>query len=271
MNNAERRLQEVEERLKNFEAPEPPASLLESIQVEIPEDLGGQTHAPDAPAHRRFLKLAASLAVVAVGGVLGYRLLEEGPAPGDVVTPEVPIAELEPLRTPGKAEIEGLSTIGSLDLELGETKSASGGPIPSPAREDSITVTSESPLVDEVKLSSGRSVGRTEVEEIPSTPAGSAEPASGVRNELGEVFPSRGEADEDAARRRKELLSRLHELEQRKRDGRDSAAPALPKPKAKRVPIPDLSEAVLLAPPAVADEVSVLEDASHLGYNRQVV
>ncbi|MCZ6506710.1 MAG: von Willebrand factor type A domain-containing protein [Acidobacteria bacterium] len=46
-------------------------------------------------------------------------------------------------------------------------------------------------------------------------------------------------------------------------------APALPKP-AKRVPIPDLIEAVPLAPPAVADKVSVLEDASHLGYNRQV-
>ncbi|MCZ6725999.1 MAG: von Willebrand factor type A domain-containing protein [Acidobacteria bacterium] len=36
------------------------------------------------------------------------------------------------------------------------------------------------------------------------------------------------------------------------------------------MPIPDLIEAVPLAPPAVTDKVSVLEDASHLGYNRQV-
>jgi Ca-activated chloride channel family protein len=119
VNNAERRLQEVEERLKSFEAPEPPASLLESIQAEIPEDLAGTTTAPDVPFSRRFLKLAASLAVIAVGGVLGYRLLEEGPAPGDALAPEVPIEtsevvieapglpieEKESEKTPSKAEM----------------------------------------------------------------------------------------------------------------------------------------------------------------------
>lgn len=82
--NTERRLQEIEQRLRDFEAPEAPPSLIESIQAEIPAELGSSGGGA-RPGRRGLYRLAASLAVVAVGGLLGYRLLQDGPQPGDAV------------------------------------------------------------------------------------------------------------------------------------------------------------------------------------------
>ena len=105
VNKAERRLQEVEDRLEGFEAPQPPEGLLESIQAEIPTELGTSGGSGSSALGRRtWFRLAASLAVVAVGGTLGYRLLQDGPQPGDVtptVDPSTPVVELgEQLPTP---------------------------------------------------------------------------------------------------------------------------------------------------------------------------
>ena len=68
MNNAERRLQEIEERLEAVEAPEPPADLLASIQEEIPEDLGGEIRGRGSadPLHHVLLQ---GLELAAVDGI----------------------------------------------------------------------------------------------------------------------------------------------------------------------------------------------------------
>jgi Ca-activated chloride channel family protein len=105
VNNAERRLDEVEERLRSLEAPEPPPHLLESLVEEIPEDLGiDERGAHRGPARwNRWRLLAASLAVVTVGGVLGYRLLEEEPFEQGLASPGID----EP-RPTGPDTVEGV-------------------------------------------------------------------------------------------------------------------------------------------------------------------
>ncbi len=46
MKNAERRFEEVEERLRSVEAPEPPPHLLESLVEEIPDESGAARAEP---------------------------------------------------------------------------------------------------------------------------------------------------------------------------------------------------------------------------------
>jgi len=105
MNVTERRLKAVEERLESFEASEPPEGLLESLQTEIPEDLGRSGGDSSRVSGSRYLKLAASLAVVAIGGALGYRMLQDGPTPGDLVSTPAAIPEVETQPDPIKAEL----------------------------------------------------------------------------------------------------------------------------------------------------------------------
>lgn len=88
MNHAERQLREVEERLEAVEAPAAPDGLLKKLQAEIPEELGGSGGSVERRSTQRWRLLAASLAVVAVGGALGYRLLQEGPSLGPPVGDE---------------------------------------------------------------------------------------------------------------------------------------------------------------------------------------
>lgn len=87
VNRAERRLEDVEERMAGFGAPEPPEDLLAKIQAEIPVVLvaeergaGSGTSAPSGSAVHRWRLLAASLAMVSLVGLFGYRLLRQGPA-----------------------------------------------------------------------------------------------------------------------------------------------------------------------------------------------
>jgi Ca-activated chloride channel family protein len=121
VNNAERRVHEIEERLERFEAPEPPAGLIASIQAEIPGELGAVDSAP-GPGRRNWYRLAASLAVLTVGGMLGYRLLHEGPQPGETV----------PGDQSAGARLSG-AELSPPPAELGERVSAAPEPSPSGA------------------------------------------------------------------------------------------------------------------------------------------
>jgi Ca-activated chloride channel homolog len=201
VNQAERKLRAVEDQLEAVEATEPPAGLLEAIQDEIPAELGAPASAgSNLPAHRWRL-LAASLAMVAVGGVLGYRLLEEGPAPGDVIEPGTPVDhfavgggddEIGAVVPPdGAPDPDGATATQPHALKRrvepvgGEGSKSRGAAVPVPGStpegpremggrqdaaatgtEDLITITSELPLLDESKASAGLS--REELDRIPT-------------------------------------------------------------------------------------------------------
>ena len=75
------RRRELERELADVPTPQPPAGLLDEIRNEIPADLraGLPAPAPRAPWHQRpLLRLAASLAAVAVGLSIALQVIESG-------------------------------------------------------------------------------------------------------------------------------------------------------------------------------------------------
>ena len=67
-----------------------------------------------------------------------------------------------------KAELEGFSTVDYPNVVINVGRNTSIEVTLSPAVEEVITVTSESPLLDERRISTGTTVGQTELEKIPT-------------------------------------------------------------------------------------------------------
>lgn len=74
------RSEEIEERLRSAPA-EPPADLVEAIKAEIPgaEELFDEPSEPPRPSWTAWRWVAASTLIAVVGGVVGYRVLEDPP------------------------------------------------------------------------------------------------------------------------------------------------------------------------------------------------
>lgn len=231
MNNAERRLHEIEERLERLEAPEPPPELLASIQEEIPPHLG-EGSAPAQPAAGwRWRRLAASLAVLAVGGLLGYKLFVDGPSPADSVGAEAPEAPprgvvepsepgdptrrtADPVVDPTVAEPAATVQPRRLDEPVARQKFPGGSsPAARPVRElgedvaqsgaangvseqaaETVVVTSESPLLDrrEVEVGEASPAPRSEPEPVRSD---DVQASAQVGRENREIKRMRAEAE----------------------------------------------------------------------------
>jgi hypothetical protein len=141
----------------------------------------------------RIVAVAAVLALVGVGAasaqlqsgnLYGNVLDEQGaPLPGVTVTlsgqgaPQVQVTNaqgqfrflgLSPGEYSLKAELEGFSTIEYPTIVIGVGRNTEITVTLSAAVEDVITVTAESPLLDERKISTGATLTSTELEKIPS-------------------------------------------------------------------------------------------------------
>ena len=113
MNNNE--LKRIEERLIPPAAPEPPEGLLESIQNEIPDHLHlVEERSESTLSPRRLRLIAASMAVVVLGGFLAFKVwrepmysmrpLDSREAPsGRTVTETAPVDRALSMETDGKA------------------------------------------------------------------------------------------------------------------------------------------------------------------------
>jgi len=141
----------------------------------------------------RIVAVAAVLALVGVGAVsaqlqsgnlYGSVLDEQGaPLPGVTVTltgqgaPQVQVTNaqgqfrflgLGPGEYSLKAELEGFSTIEYPSISINVGRNTEISVTLSAAVEDVITVTAESPLLDERKISTGATISHSELEKIPS-------------------------------------------------------------------------------------------------------
>ena len=108
LNRTDRRKLEVE--LRSLPTPPPPADLLDRLKAEIPESLGAANDVdeaatapaasrPDAPSRRWPLRLAASLALAVLGGLVAWQVDERfAPTPPRAAgaRPEVAAEASEP-------------------------------------------------------------------------------------------------------------------------------------------------------------------------------
>jgi len=235
VSHAERRLREVEERLRDVEAPGPPPRLLESLVREIPETLGaGEEAAPGGASRwRRWRLLAASLAVVVAGGALGYRLLREAPVERSVEPRSAEPRSVEPAAPRAEAPVPGSDQPRGVDDAPG-TAAPTG-------------------RVDAVEVLPGDEGGKRVVAPGPPIPAAPA--PEEVREEnvaAGDAGQGTREIGERAGdpldRAREQLRDRLSALAAE--GGLERAAPSPPAaaPPAAAV---EASPEVPLAPPAV--------------------
>ncbi|MFL6202128.1 MAG: von Willebrand factor type A domain-containing protein [Thermoanaerobaculia bacterium] len=204
---------EIARRLAEPLDAEPPEGLLDRIKAEIPPAVeigsrtsGGEVRPFPLPAQRqseprrqRFL-IAATLAVMVLGGMLAWKLQfrslakEEmevaepvtsqaypaGPE-GDAAYPPPPsAAPPPPARKPAPAQpqagsetaqlqkdMEALGYVGSRDESMPPAAPAAPVEVPESYSEE-ITVAGESPLMDERRMSTGATVSKTELEKVPS-------------------------------------------------------------------------------------------------------
>ncbi|HLF56407.1 MAG TPA: hypothetical protein VI942_06130, partial [Thermoanaerobaculia bacterium] len=107
---------ELERELRELPAPSPPAGLLDAIRREIPAELapakdepGGGAATPTPWRRRPLFRLAASLAVVAIGLALALRVGER-PAPSDTPSSKTVRIESAPLAPAETVEASSASS-----------------------------------------------------------------------------------------------------------------------------------------------------------------
>jgi hypothetical protein len=195
---------EIARKLAEREPLEPPAGLLEKIKGEIPPTLPVGVPQPAArrpsPPPRRWL-IAASLVAMVGAGFFALRLrteaprmealpagspaveraagarAEPGPRPSAPPPDEVPqgaggtaLPPPPPPKLLAKKEQAGVAggVAGGTVAVAPPPAAPVAAAQPKPRQEEAITVTAESPLLDERRISTGATVNQTELEKIPA-------------------------------------------------------------------------------------------------------